>query len=37
VIEKSLAMDNVFVIAMIFGYLAIPRNTSTGCVLGVLA
>ena len=24
-IEKSLAMDNVFVIAMIFGYLAIPR------------
>ena len=25
-IEKSLAMDNVFVIAMIFGYLAIPRS-----------
>lgn len=25
VIEKSLAMDNVFVIAMIFGYFAIPR------------
>jgi tellurite resistance protein TerC len=25
VIEKSLSMDNVFVIAMIFGYLAIPR------------
>lgn len=25
VVEKSLAMDNVFVIAMIFGYLAIPR------------
>lgn len=24
-IEKSLAMDNVFVIAMIFGYFAIPR------------
>jgi tellurite resistance protein TerC len=24
VVEKSLAMDNVFVIAMIFGYLAIP-------------
>lgn len=26
VVEKSLAMDNVFVIAMIFGYLAIPRH-----------
>ena len=26
VVEKSLAMDNVFVIAMIFGYLAIPRE-----------
>ena len=26
VVEKSLAMDNVFVIAMIFGYLAIPRQ-----------
>lgn len=26
VIEKSLAMDNVFVIAMIFGYFAIPRQ-----------
>jgi tellurite resistance protein TerC len=25
VVEKSLAMDNVFVIAMIFGYFAIPR------------
>ncbi len=25
VIEKSLAMDNVFVIAMIFTYFAIPR------------
>lgn len=25
VIEKSLSMDNVFVIAMIFGYLGIPR------------
>ncbi|PTM47244.1 tellurite resistance protein TerC [Sphingomonas aerolata] len=25
VIEKSLAMDNVFIIAMIFGYFAIPR------------
>lgn len=26
VVEKSLAMDNVFVIAMIFGYFAIPRH-----------
>lgn len=26
VIEKSLSMDNVFVIAMIFGYFAIPRK-----------
>src|SRR3712207_4856901 len=26
VVEKSLAMDNVFVIAMIFGHLAIPRE-----------
>jgi tellurite resistance protein TerC len=26
VVEKSLAMDNVFVIAMIFGYLTIPRH-----------
>ncbi|MGA0596861.1 TerC family protein [Enterovirga sp. CN4-39] len=26
VIEKSLAMDNVFVIAMIFGFFAIPRE-----------
>ncbi|BBK31245.1 tellurite resistance protein TerC [Stella humosa] len=26
VIEKSLAMDNVFVIAMIFGYFAVPRR-----------
>jgi tellurite resistance protein TerC len=26
VVEKSLAMDNVFVIAMIFGFLAIPRE-----------
>jgi tellurite resistance protein TerC len=25
VVEKSLAMDNVFVIALIFGYFAIPR------------
>ncbi len=26
VIEKSLAMDNIFVIAMIFGYFSIPRR-----------
>ncbi len=26
VVEKSLAMDNVFVIALIFGFFAIPRN-----------
>jgi tellurite resistance protein TerC len=26
VVEKSLALDNVFVIAMIFGYFAIPRK-----------
>jgi tellurite resistance protein TerC len=26
VVEKTLAMDNVFVIAMIFGYFAIPRE-----------
>ncbi|MDX2265053.1 MAG: TerC family protein [Hyphomicrobiales bacterium] len=26
VVEKSLAMDNVFVIAMIFGYFAVPRK-----------
>ena len=26
VVEKSLAMDNIFVIAMIFGYFAIPRQ-----------
>ena len=25
IVEKSLAMDNIFVIAMIFGYFAIPR------------
>jgi tellurite resistance protein TerC len=25
VVEKSLAMDNVFVIAMIFSYFAVPR------------
>lgn len=26
VVEKSLAMDNIFVIAMIFGYFAIPKQ-----------
>lgn len=26
VVEKSLALDNIFVIALIFGYLAIPRE-----------
>lgn len=26
VVEKSLALDNVFVIALIFGYLAVPRQ-----------
>ncbi|KNY16856.1 membrane protein [Shinella sp. SUS2] len=26
VVEKSLAMDNIFVIAMIFGYFAVPRQ-----------
>jgi tellurite resistance protein TerC len=26
VVEKSLAMDNIFVIAMVFGYFAIPRK-----------
>jgi hypothetical protein len=34
VIEKSLSMDNVFVIAMIFGFFAIPRRPSTGCCSG---
>src|SRR3546814_20060472 len=28
VLEQSLAMDNIFVIAMIFGYLGIPRMRS---------
>ncbi|GAB3893487.1 hypothetical protein GCM10029964_070340 [Kibdelosporangium lantanae] len=31
VIEKSLAVDNVFVFAIIFGYFAVPGSTSTGC------
>ncbi len=26
VVEKSLAMDNIFVIALVFGYLAVPRK-----------
>jgi tellurite resistance protein TerC len=34
VVEKTLAMDNVFVIAMIFTYFAIPGGTSTGCCSG---
>jgi predicted tellurium resistance membrane protein TerC len=34
VVEKSLAMDNVFVIAMIFTYFAVPRSISTGCCSG---
>jgi tellurite resistance protein TerC len=33
-IEKTLAMDNVFVIAMIFGFFAVPRFTSIGCFSG---
>lgn len=41
VVEKSLAMDNVFVIAMIFGYLAIPRQYQHRVlfwgILGVIA
>jgi tellurite resistance protein TerC len=41
VVEKSLAMDNVFVIAMIFAYLAIPREYQHRVlfwgVLGVIA
>ncbi|MDB5571022.1 MAG: hypothetical protein JWN93_2205 [Hyphomicrobiales bacterium] len=38
VIEKSLSMDNVFVIAMIFGYFAIPRKSQHRVLFwGVLA
>ena len=33
-IEKSLSMDNVFVIALIFGFFAIPGSTSTACCSG---
>lgn len=37
VIEKSLAMDNIFVIAMIFGYFAIPRiHQHRALVYGIL-
>ncbi|MFD2814349.1 hypothetical protein ACFSYD_07470 [Paracoccus aerius] len=34
VVEKTLAMDNIFVIALIFGFFAIPGNTSTACCSG---
>ena len=41
VVEKSLAMDNVFVIAMIFGFFAIPREYQHRVlfwgILGVIA
>ncbi len=41
VVEKTLAMDNVFVIAMIFGYFAIPRQYQHRVlfwgILGVIA
>lgn len=38
VIEKSLSMDNVFVIAMIFGYFAIPRKAQYRVLFwGILA
>ncbi len=38
VIEKSLSMDNVFVIAMIFGYFAIPRRSQYRLLFwGILA
>jgi tellurite resistance protein TerC len=37
VIEKSLAIDNIFVIAMIFGYFAIPRiHQHRALVYGIL-
>jgi tellurite resistance protein TerC len=34
VIEKSLAMDNIFVIAMIFSYFSIPRIYQQSLILG---
>jgi len=38
VIEKSLSMDNVFVIAMIFGYFAIPKKSQYRVLFwGILA
>jgi tellurite resistance protein TerC len=41
IVEKSLAMDNVFVIALIFGYFAIPRELQHRVlfwgILGVIA
>lgn len=38
VIEKSLSMDNVFVIAMIFGYFAIPKRSQYRVLFwGILA
>ncbi|NJO35032.1 MAG: hypothetical protein HC869_19875 [Rhodospirillales bacterium] len=33
VIEKALAIDNIFVFALVFSTFAIPRSTSTGCFL----
>lgn len=33
-VEQSLSMDNVFVMAMIFSYFAIPAATSTACCSG---
>jgi len=33
-IELSLSMDNVFVIALIFGYFQCRRNISIGCCFG---
>jgi tellurite resistance protein TerC len=33
-IELSLSMDNVFVIALIFGYFGVPCGFSIGCFSG---
>jgi tellurite resistance protein TerC len=30
-IEKSLAVDNIFVFLMIFTYFAVPPSTRSGC------